>query len=335
MQIQLPRRRRRFSLPSIVTGVLMVPVIAFLTMKGGVGKTTLAANLTRSLADYRRRKILLIDADAQCNLSQIFFDSDDIEASANRSLFNAFDTRGRALFASDVKKTVHPLEGSASSGSVIDFVMGSFDTFELNATANAARRQAAAQRFKSFIDQAKNEYDLIAIDTNPSATFVTMQALENSNFLVAPITFDAFSMQGIHLVVSHMKEQFPWLGNPMRLALVANKVPRNPSESAARRLIREEDKIRRRHPVLSRSIKLERIHASDLIANRLPARGFLADNNGIEGGIYAKVVGDFDDVARAIDLDLQYAFDTTQAESPPPTERPSWPTWFGLSAPGN
>ena len=199
-----------FALGVIVT----TPVIAFLTMKGGVGKTTLAANITRALADQKKRKILLIDGDAQCNLSQVFFDSDVIEG-APRSLYQAFDNRGRFLFAGDLKTTVYPaLHGFSPHGSLIDFIIGSFDTFELNATASAARRSGAAERFKAFIDHAKREYDLIIIDTNPSATFVTMQALENSNFLVAPITFDAFSLQGIHLVV-HPRIHIS--GSPIRL----------------------------------------------------------------------------------------------------------------------
>ena len=173
-------------------------------MKGGVGKTTLAANITRALADQKQRRILLIDADAQCNFSQVFYDDDFIEG-ASRSLYQAFDTKTRPLFAGELKNTIYPRPDRLSpKGSIIDFITGSFDTFELNAIANAARRSGAAARFMSFIDQAKKEYDLIVIDTNPSATFVTMQALENSNFLVGPITFDAFSLQGIHLVVHQM-----------------------------------------------------------------------------------------------------------------------------------
>lgn len=316
---------------------MKTPVIAFLTMKGGVGKTTLAANITRALADLKQRKILLIDADAQCNLSQVFLDSDEIET-APRSLFHAFDTRGPALFAGDIKKTIYPSPGRASVlGSTIDLIIGSFDTFELNATATAARREGAAARFASFIDQAKREYDLIIIDTNPSATFVTMQALANSNFLVAPITFDAFSLQGIHLVVEHLKDTYPWLDNSDRLCLVANKVPRTPSDGELRRLEKEEDKIKNRHKKLARSIKLERIHSSNLIANRAIAKGFLADNDGVEGGFYDRVVSDFTEVARAIEMDLDNAFGKSKAKEQSPTQRPAWSTlkdWLGIPTQG-
>ncbi|MEP6664250.1 MAG: ParA family protein, partial [Verrucomicrobiota bacterium] len=48
------------------------PVVAVLNMKGGVGKTTISANVFREL--YRRigkeKKTLLIDFDAQFNLTQ-------------------------------------------------------------------------------------------------------------------------------------------------------------------------------------------------------------------------------------------------------------------------
>ncbi|MDG4560694.1 MAG: ParA family protein [Candidatus Competibacter sp.] len=312
---------------------MTIPVVAFLTMKGGVGKTTLAANISRSFADLKPRKILLIDADAQCNLSQVFFDSDAIETGSTRSLYQAFDTKGRSLFASDLKIGIHPKVGAAGSGSTIDFIMGSFDTFELNATANAARREAAAERFASFIEQAKREYDLILIDTNPSATFVTMQTLANANFIVAPITFDAFSMQGIHLVVHHLKQTYPWLGNPARFSLVANKVPRAPSDSDLRRMEFEEAKIKSKYPLLARSIKLERIHASDIIANRPVGKGFLADHNGVEGGFYDRIVQDFDAVAAAIDMDIKHAFDAPQTQVAQSPERPtSWfREWFGIA----
>lgn len=311
---------------------MTIPVVAFLTMKGGVGKTTLAANISRAFADLKPRKILLIDADAQCNLSQVFFDSDAIE-SAGRSLYHAFDTRGRALFAGDLKLSIYGKDTSPPHGGSIDFIMGSFETFELNATATAARREAAAERFKSFIEQAKNEYDLILIDTNPSATFVTMQTLANANFLIAPITFDAFSMQGIHLVVHHLKETYPWLGNPTRLSLLPNKVPRSPSASDLRRMEAEEKKIKAKYPLLARSIKLERIHSSDLIANRPSAKGFLADHDGVEGGFYDRIVQDFNQAAAAIELDIKHAFDAPKAQKPDFTERTGWSTvreWFGI-----
>ena len=46
------------------------PVIAVLNLKGGVGKTTLAAHVFREVWASKRISILLVDLDPQYNLSQ-------------------------------------------------------------------------------------------------------------------------------------------------------------------------------------------------------------------------------------------------------------------------
>jgi len=54
----------------------MGTVITVMNMKGGVGKTTVAAHLAGFFARYKihdkTRRVLLIDYDAQFNLSQMF-----------------------------------------------------------------------------------------------------------------------------------------------------------------------------------------------------------------------------------------------------------------------
>ena len=187
-----------------------IPVVSFLTMKGGVGKTTLAANITRAIADVEKRKILLIDTDAQCNLTQIFAEPAEIDHKSARSIYQAFD--GPHLYGPDDLK--HSIYTNRRNGSTIDLIFGSFETFALSVAATPTVRERASERFKHFMRQAREAYDLVVLDTNPSATFTTMEALGASNFLVAPITFDGFSMRGIHLITHTLRDRYEWLRNP-------------------------------------------------------------------------------------------------------------------------
>jgi len=53
-----------------------IQAICFFNNKGGVGKTTLVANLAAQLALMGKR-VLVVDADPQCNLSQYVLEDDD------------------------------------------------------------------------------------------------------------------------------------------------------------------------------------------------------------------------------------------------------------------
>ena len=62
--------------------------IAFGTLKGGTGKTTSCFNLAGALALNPDNKILLIDGDPQCNLTNdIGIDCSDMERNNIRTIF--------------------------------------------------------------------------------------------------------------------------------------------------------------------------------------------------------------------------------------------------------
>lgn len=52
--------------------------VAFFNNKGGVGKTTLLCNLAAYFSTECNRKVLVVDADPQCNATQSMFDDDVI-----------------------------------------------------------------------------------------------------------------------------------------------------------------------------------------------------------------------------------------------------------------
>lgn len=281
------------------------PTMVYLTMKGGVGKTTLAANVTRAIADSERKKILLIDADSQCNLTQLFIPADELDVASELTIYGALD--GHRLFGpSDLKTQVYT---NQQNGSEIDLIRGSFETFRLAVDASPLIEKRTRERFKWFIRQAELEYDLIVIDTNPSATLVTMQALAVANFLVAPISFDKFSMRGIHLITSVMSTKHDWLTNPFRVRVVPNRI-KNPGndERAKQKLIDAENKMREAFPDLARCFVPTFIRESQIISNDARRIGFVADQTGLSRVHLQNILDDFDSVASELLVTLRKAF---------------------------
>src|SRR6185437_1638118 len=59
--------------------------IAFFNNKGGVGKTTLLCNVAAALGIRKNKRVLIIDADPQCNATQALFTEDIVESLYTKS----------------------------------------------------------------------------------------------------------------------------------------------------------------------------------------------------------------------------------------------------------
>ena len=86
----------------------MARVTAIVNLKGGVAKSTSAINMAAILAKEHGKKILIVDADSQCNTSE-FFGADPLEGNLAQVL------RGSGLYedpgkfaASRIQKTNFP-----------------------------------------------------------------------------------------------------------------------------------------------------------------------------------------------------------------------------------
>ena len=73
----------------------MPRVVSMINWKGGVGKTTLTLHLAAGLANRHSKRVLLIDLDAQCNLSFLAIGASSYIShaytSAGATLKNVFD----------------------------------------------------------------------------------------------------------------------------------------------------------------------------------------------------------------------------------------------------
>jgi chromosome partitioning protein len=240
----------------------------------------------------------------------MFCSADEIDRRSGRSVYQCFESKSffkQPPTPSDLKVLLH----KNGAGSEIDIVYGSFETFRLAVSMPGGLvSNAAVQHFYDFMDKAKAEYDIIALDTNPSATFTTLCALDAANFLVAPVTMDTFSMRGIHLLTNVLRGRYQWLGNPKCVRIMPNRIPVTSDARALDRLDRDEKEVREKFKHLEDSIMVSRIHESKLLSHKAPDGGFVADRHvwPMHRSWRARVKAEFDAAANEILLSVREAY---------------------------
>ena len=148
-------------------------VIAIANQKGGTAKSTTAAALAQAAA-YRGKKTLAIDLDPQGNLTYFL--------KADTSKGNALDL----LQGKPLKEIAQP------AGRKLDAVAASWNLQTISSGRGSARR------LKTALEPAAGEYDLIIIDTPPTAGVLQLNALMAATDLIIPLAADAVSLQGLY-----------------------------------------------------------------------------------------------------------------------------------------
>jgi chromosome partitioning protein len=180
-------------------------VIAMLNIKGGVGKTVLAANLFAAAHMLNDRSICFIDLDPQSNLTQYFLSTAERNRlrDSNKTLYSVFATRGEATIAKeDFGKLAAPLNRPQSPRRPkLDLIAGDERLFEFTLDLGSQRdREEAFARFHAMVAMLRKNYQAVVIDTNPCATFLTRCAVTAADHIVAPVRADKYSLAGLNLL---------------------------------------------------------------------------------------------------------------------------------------
>ena len=173
-------------------------VIALTNQKGGVGKTTTAVNLGVTLAQ-QGKKVLLIDADAQANLTMSLGYSrpDDLPNTLSTIMQDIIDDK-----SVDVSKSImHHDEG-------VDLLPSNIELSGLEVRLiNAISRESV---LKTCINEVKKNYDTVLIDCMPSLGMLTINALAAADSVIIPTQPHYLSAKGLELLlrsVSMVKRQ--------------------------------------------------------------------------------------------------------------------------------
>jgi len=256
----------------------MGTVLAFMNLKGGVGKTTLAAALAREFVKEAAKKVLLIDLDPQCNLSSIFFDPDEIAS------FPRHQTVHYALYP-EKRDPARCLKGAKrvfAEGNLfhterrINLLAGSMEIYKIIATAGANEAQFCIDNFKEVINAAE-DYDFIFIDTNPSANLATMCALQTAHFVVAPMAMDIFSVRGIRILKEVFADKYRWLNEDQRIIGIWNKVDSRFRDATSPL----ERALARANPEIIRWVLANRIYETNHLHYEGSKKGFVQEQTNV------------------------------------------------------
>ena len=165
-----------------------MPIVTFCSFKGGTAKTSSALHLGASLAKYHKKKILLIDFDAQANLSTgIGIEFDCLDAMP-------LVLKGERQLEAIIRKSCIKGLDIAPSNVYLDGI---------EATSPLAMDLYSHEKLRKVLKPFENRYDYIFIDTPPSLGWLTQSAFFASRYTVLCVTPEPYSMLGLNRLREH------------------------------------------------------------------------------------------------------------------------------------
>ncbi|MBI4601183.1 MAG: ParA family protein [Planctomycetes bacterium] len=156
--------------------------IAFMNQKGGVGKTTCAVNAGAALA-ARGQRVLLVDMDAQANLSlHLGIEVHRLERTVYTLLLGQSTARETALL--DVRPGISVLPAS------IDLAGA-----EVELAGRIGRETVLRAALAPFLGEER--FDFVLLDCPPSLGLLSLNALVAAREVFIPLQTEFFALQGM------------------------------------------------------------------------------------------------------------------------------------------
>lgn len=174
--------------------------IAIFNNKGGVGKTTLLCNLAAFFATKQNKKVLVIDADPQCNTSTYCLTDEDFldvyydpKKFTINDLFISLKNRGayqqNPQFIKSQNFGFDLLPGNPKLAMQEDFLASDWKDIH----SSEIRGIRTVMVFAKLLQQCHN-YDYIFFDMGPSLGAINRSILIACDFFITPLSSDIFSI---------------------------------------------------------------------------------------------------------------------------------------------
>ncbi len=184
-------------------------IISLANLKGGVGKTTLTANLGAALASQGLR-VLLIDLDHQSSLTSICLTSQE-QAEVKRSNHYIDDLFADGGDLTALNRCVTRLQTATGSGQLYlapvqedfaDLENRLMTKWHSGLTSEDIRFRLRAALHSSRL---RHHYDVVLIDCPPRLTTGSINALAASDYVLIPVLLEDASAEGVPRILGWLK----------------------------------------------------------------------------------------------------------------------------------
>lgn len=211
--------------PFVEKGQRNAVFISLLNLKGGVGKTTLAANLGACLALMDRPlKVLLIDLDFQATLSNMSVEAGTLLTAGELGATSSRLLQG-GLSAEEFRKlTVGVNRVPGARIAIADVGLERMD-FQTQAKYFLKPDCDVRFRFRSVLHQKEvtERFDVVLFDCPPRLTTSTVNALTCSDYVLIPSKLDERSFEAIPRTLAFI-DNLKMICQPKIIGIVANEV---------------------------------------------------------------------------------------------------------------
>lgn len=162
--------------------------------KGGVGKTSLVSNLATVLVSEFDKRVLIIDCDAQANVTQNF----------NMTMIKDYDTKNLYTAFVNQESIEDYIVNTGYEG--LDMVIGHYKVSLIEPMLPTLPYKE--QRFKNIINDVKEkgEYDYILCDTSPNLSMFNNIILRSSDGIIIPFEPEPLSLGGIGNTLEYIEQ---------------------------------------------------------------------------------------------------------------------------------
>lgn len=221
--------------------------ISVINFKGGVGKTTITANLGVDLA-RRGYRVMLLDLDPQCSLTFSFYSPADYGQALRgqgRTIKNWLDgffrgaptaNLGKFFAATKINQTI------GGAGGFVHLIPSDLELINLELrmfASNSAPRSHDAEaevlnRRGALRDAIREypiaEYDFVLMDCPPGMSLLTQSALVASDYMIIPTRPDYLSTVGIEMLMQAVNDlRVGYNGQLAKHGLIGEREPMNPN----------------------------------------------------------------------------------------------------------